>query len=59
MIEIDRSKENEKHQAKKLLLKNFKGDRALEVNFSSCTNIYGDNGTGKTTIYLTLYLAAL
>ncbi|WP_163215838.1 ATP-binding protein [Clostridium thermarum] len=36
---------------KKLLLKNFKGVGALEVNFSTCTNIYGDNGTGKTTIF--------
>lgn len=36
---------------KKLLLKNFKGVKALEVNFNDFTNIYGDNGTGKTTIF--------
>lgn len=35
----------------KLTLKNFKGVKELEVNFSDLTNIRGDNGTGKTTIY--------
>lgn len=36
---------------KKLCLKNFKGIRSLEVNFSPVTTISGDNATGKTTIF--------
>lgn len=33
---------------KKLILVNFKGARHLEIDFSDVTNIFGDNGTGKT-----------
>lgn len=37
---------------KKLILYNFKGIRDLEINFKEdITNIFGDNGTGKTTIF--------
>lgn len=36
---------------KKLKLLNFKGTRSLEVNFNQITNIYGDNATGKTTVF--------
>lgn len=32
-------------------IKNFKGIKNLEVAFNSTTNIHGDNGTGKTSIY--------
>jgi len=35
---------------RKLSLKNFKGIKKLDVDFSKITNIYGDNGTGKTSI---------
>lgn len=35
---------------KNLKLKNFKGIKELTLDFSKVTNIYGDNGTGKTTI---------
>ena len=35
---------------KSLELKNFKGMKSFSVDFSNITNIYGDNGTGKTTI---------
>lgn len=35
---------------KNLRLLNFKGIRDLLVNFGDVTNIYGENGTGKTTI---------
>lgn len=35
----------------KLILKNFKGIKDLEINFGDLTDISGDNGTGKTTIY--------
>ena len=31
-------------------LTNFKGIRNLEISFTNETNIYGDNGTGKTSI---------
>ncbi|WP_242867020.1 AAA family ATPase [Clostridium coskatii] len=31
--------------------KNFKCIKELTVNFSKLTNIYGDNATGKTTIF--------
>lgn len=34
-----------------LTLKNFKGIKDLTINFEENTNIYGDNGTGKTTIF--------
>lgn len=33
-----------------LKLKNFKGIKDLTIDFSKNTNIFGDNGTGKTTI---------
>lgn len=36
---------------KSLFIKNFKGIRNLGINFGSTTNIYGDNGIGKTTIH--------
>lgn len=36
---------------KKLILKNFKGVKDLEIDFKSITNIFGDNGSGKTTIF--------
>lgn len=35
---------------KKLSLKNFKGIKDLAIDFSQNTNIFGDNGTGKTTV---------
>lgn len=35
----------------KLILTNFKGIKSLEVNFNSTTNIYGENGTGKSTLF--------
>lgn len=37
---------------KELTIKNFKGIRDLQINFNEkITNIYGDNGAGKTTIF--------
>lgn len=36
---------------KSLQLINFKGIRNLVIDFDSITNIYGDNATGKTTIF--------
>lgn len=36
---------------KKLIIKNFKGVKALEVDFGNITNILGGNATGKTTIF--------
>ncbi|WP_300382095.1 DUF2813 domain-containing protein [Clostridium sp.] len=36
---------------KQLTLKNFKGIKDLEINFSKTTNIFGENSTGKTTIF--------
>lgn len=36
---------------KSLTLKNFKGIKDLHVDFADITNVYGDNGTGKTTIF--------
>lgn len=36
---------------KKLRLTNFKGVQNQEIHFSHITNIYGDNATGKTTIF--------
>lgn len=35
----------------KLSLKNFKGIKELNIDFSNITNIYGDNATGKTSIF--------
>ena len=34
-----------------LLIKNFKGIKQLAINFGQTTNIYGENATGKTTIF--------
>ena len=36
---------------KKLILENFKGIKELKIDFSNVTNIFGDNGVGKTTIF--------
>jgi exonuclease SbcC len=36
---------------KKLIITNFKGIHHLEISFDQCTNIHGDNATGKTTIF--------
>lgn len=36
---------------KKLKLVNFKGIKEKTIDFTGCTNIYGDNATGKTTIF--------
>lgn len=35
---------------KSLKIENFKGCKNREIKFGSVTDIYGDNGTGKTTI---------
>ena len=35
---------------KSLKIENFKGCKNREIQFGSVTDIYGDNGTGKTTI---------
>lgn len=35
---------------KSLKIENFKGCKKREIQFGSVTDIYGDNGTGKTTI---------
>lgn len=35
---------------KSLKIENFKGCKNREIQFSGVTDIYGDNGTGKTTI---------
>lgn len=35
----------------KLKLENFKGIKSLEVNFKEKTDVYGENATGKTTIF--------
>lgn len=40
-----------KIQLKKLILKDFKGIKNLEIDFSEKTNISGNNATGKTTIF--------
>jgi DNA repair exonuclease SbcCD ATPase subunit len=34
-----------------MTLKNFKGIKSLEIPFAHCSDIYGDNGTGKTSIF--------
>lgn len=36
---------------KKMSMLNFKGIKNLTIDFDANTNIYGDNGTGKTTIF--------
>lgn len=36
---------------KQMTFKNFKGIKDLTIDFSKITNIFGDNGTGKTTIF--------
>lgn len=36
---------------KSLKLRNFKGIRDLTINFGKVTDIYGENATGKTTIF--------
>ncbi|MCR3760383.1 AAA family ATPase [Clostridium felsineum] len=36
---------------KGLYLKNFKGIKELDIDFGKVTNIFGDNGTGKTTVF--------
>ncbi|MBS3993161.1 MAG: AAA family ATPase [Bacteroidetes bacterium] len=36
---------------KQITLKNFKGIRNLTINFNHVTNIFGENGIGKTTIF--------
>lgn len=38
-------------QLKRLSVLNFKGLRNLSIDFDNNTNIFGDNGTGKTTIF--------
>ncbi|MBN3409966.1 acyl-CoA dehydrogenase [Clostridium botulinum] len=35
---------------KNLSIKNFKGIKDLNLDFGKATNIFGDNGTGKTTV---------
>lgn len=40
-----------KIKLKNLVLKNFKGIKSLTLDFDKTTNIYGDNGTGKTSIF--------
>lgn len=40
-----------KIEIKKIVITNFKGIRLLTVLFNHITDIYGDNGTGKTTIF--------
>lgn len=35
----------------KLAFKNFKGIKELEIDFSKITNIYGENATGKTSVF--------
>lgn len=35
----------------KLMISNFKGIKWLEIDFGQTTNIYGENATGKTTLF--------
>lgn len=42
---------NNKVTLKKLSLLNFKGIKKLTIDFDNNTNIYGDNGTGKTSVF--------
>ena len=39
-----------KIELQKMTLTNFKGIRSLDIDFHQCTDISGDNATGKTTI---------
>jgi DNA repair exonuclease SbcCD ATPase subunit len=36
---------------KSLKLKNFKGIKALTIDFSKVTNVFGENATGKTSLF--------
>lgn len=38
-------------QLKRISIVNFKGISKLEVNYNHITNIFGDNATGKTTVF--------
>jgi len=38
-------------ELKKLILTNFKGVKSLEVEFNHTSNIHGENGSGKSTIF--------
>lgn len=38
-------------ELQKLKINNFKGIKSLEVDFGQTTNIYGENATGKTTLF--------
>ncbi len=38
-------------QISNMQLRNFKGVRNLNIDFNEITNITGDNGTGKTTVF--------
>lgn len=38
-------------ELKRLSLRNFKGIKALDIDFSKVTNISGENATGKTSIF--------
>ncbi|MGN6491207.1 MAG: AAA family ATPase [Agriterribacter sp.] len=40
-----------KIEIKKLSITNFKGIRSMIITFNHITSIFGDNGTGKTTIF--------
>lgn len=42
---------NNKVTLKRLSLLNFKGIKNLTIDFGDNTNIYGDNGTGKTSLF--------
>ncbi|MDF2931258.1 MAG: hypothetical protein K0R36_589 [Chryseobacterium sp.] len=42
---------NNKVTLRKLSLLNFKGIKNLTIDFDNNTNIYGDNGTGKTSVF--------
>lgn len=50
---ISRMGENKMKRIKllKLILRNFKGIKNMEINFDDLTSISGDNGTGKSTLY--------
>ncbi len=39
-----------KIEVKSMSVKNFKGCKSLDISFSSVTNIYGRNASGKTTV---------
>lgn len=40
-----------KIEVKSLYLRNFKGAKDLKINFNPVTQIFGDNATGKSTIF--------